>query len=158
MNRRLRGFTLVELLAYLAIFTVMTGTIVGAELSARRLNRAEAATLEAIYEIDRLFAAIAEECDKATSVRLDAPGKAAFAGGSTFAARDGHVERDAFWLTSHVKELSFTQPDAASHPRLLHVRVKILRTWGPKDSFERTYERTFRMRNLAPAEANRGNF
>src|SRR5207237_2639839 len=136
-----------------------TGTIVGAEMSARRLNRAEAATLEAMYEIDRLFAAIADDCDKATGVKLDVPGKAAFIGGSTYSAVEGqgNVKRDDFWLASSVAKAEFTRPDATNHPKLLHVKVLFKRSWGASDSFERTYERTFRIRNLG-AEAARGSF
>lgn len=153
------GFTLVELLAYLSIFTVFTGTIVGAEMSARRLNRAEAATLEAMYEIDRLFSAVADDCDKATGIKMDTPGKVSFIGGSTYTALEGqgNVKRDDFWLASNVAKAEFSRPDAANHPRLLHVKVVFRRSWGPTDSFERTYERTFRIRNLG-AEARSGSF
>lgn len=144
-----RGFTMVELIAYLGIFTSLTATMVGAELAARKLNRAEATVLEAMYTVDRVFGAIAEDCDRATGVYCPPAPKheVSFTGGSTFSAKDGVVTRDGKPLGTELHHVRFFQPDPARHPRLLTVEVTYQRTWGT-DSFARRYERTFLVRNL----------
>ncbi len=150
--RRDDGFTLVELLAYLTVFISLTGTIVGAEVFARKLNRSESATLEAMYEADRLFAALAEDCDRATRVHFaaDRTGDLVLqfgdAGGATYAMREGEVVRDGKRLSRGTVE--FSRPGADKHPRLVKARLAFKRAWGPNEWFERAYERTFLVRNL----------
>lgn len=151
-GRRARqsGFTLIELLAYLAIFTSFTGTVVGVEIVARKMNRIEATTLEAMDQVDGLFEAIATDCEKASGVRAETGTRKelVFTGGGSYVARGGEVLRDGRAVARSVHHVGFFRPDPAKHPRLVRVSVQFRRDWGPNESFERLYERTFLVRNL----------
>lgn len=155
--RAQRGMTMVELITYTGIFTVFTGTIVGAELAARRLHRNEAMTLQALHEADRLFAAIAEDCDRATGIVATGGPRATFqgpggdvryvlAGNGALMRKD--PERTAT-LATDAGAISFGRPDPRKHPRLLRVWATFRRPLDRGETFERTYERTFLIRNLA---------
>ena len=162
-----RGFTLVELIAYLGIFTTLTATMVGAELSARKMNRAEATTLEAMYTVDRIFRAIEEDCDRATRVTVQpapkrvleftVPDQDGQLRTSTYksvaegegAGADhgrGKLYRDGKVMAFDVHHVSFFHDP--EHPRLVKVQVHFERSWGASDEFHRGYERTFLIRNL----------
>ncbi|HVY60760.1 MAG TPA: hypothetical protein VHF22_03865 [Planctomycetota bacterium] len=150
---RARGFTMVELLAYLGIFTSLTATMIGAELSARRINRNEATILDAMYEVDRVFAAVAEDCDRATGVEVPlAPRhELNFTGASKYEYRAGKLLRDGKEISTNVHNVQFIQTDPKDHPRLVRVQVRYVKRLGRDDEFDRTYERTFFIRNLEGA-------
>lgn len=150
---RERGFTMVELIAYLAIFTTVTGTLIGAEMAARRMNRNEGTQLEALGQADRAFSLLAEDCDRAVGVavasvkshrELQLLGPDAV----KWVAKDGELLRGKSLVASFVDEVEWSQPDAAKHPRLLKVKLVFRRKFPGQDSFERTYERSFLLRNL----------
>jgi prepilin-type N-terminal cleavage/methylation domain-containing protein len=146
--RASRGFTLIELLAYLAIFTAVSGTIVEAELSARRMHKYEGVTLETIYKMDRLFASIAEDCDRASGVSVEQDGRELrFAGGSSYVLKGGEIARDGKPVAKDIREIGFTRPPEP-RSRLLFVKIHVARDLGNGELFERRYERTFLLRNL----------
>jgi type II secretory pathway pseudopilin PulG len=148
-----RGFTMVELLAYLAILVAVTGTLVGAEVGARRMNRTEGTLLEALGQADRAFALLSEDCDRATGVEArTVKGRAELEllgpGGVKWIAKDGELLRGKGLVASFAEEVRFERPDAARHPRLLRVSLTFRRRLSKDDVFERTYERSFLIRNL----------
>jgi hypothetical protein len=149
-----RGFTMVELLAYLSIFTMFLGTVAGAEVAARRMNKVEGATLHAVYEVDRLFAFIAEDCDHATGVAMvGVPAKGSrqeliFRNGATYIAKGGEVLRNKRLVATDVHDVVFSRPDPVKYPRLLQARLTYRQNLADGQTFERTFERTFRIRNL----------
>jgi type II secretory pathway component PulJ len=69
--RRRRGFTLVELLAYLGLFTTLTVVMLGAEVSASRMHGYEGAAIETLQQAHRAFEALRR--DLAWAVRAEAP-------------------------------------------------------------------------------------
>ena len=150
-----RGFTLVELLLYLALFALVSGTIVGSQIFAERVNRTEGALVQALGQIDTLFAAIAADCDRATDVRpsLAGSGEVRLEGAATYEIVPTRAEilRDGRPLVSHAVSVRFERD--ADHPELLRVRVQIARGAGAPEArpsaekFERTFLRTFFVRN-----------
>src|SRR5205807_8454846 len=117
------GFTLIELLAYLAIFSAVSGTIVEAELAARRMHRWESAGLDAMYQADRFFASVAEDCDRSTGVSIEQGGRELrFAHGSSWVFDGTDIKKDGSTAARGVGDVGFTRPDDA-RSRLLFVTL-----------------------------------
>lgn len=157
---REQGFTLIEVLTYLALFTFFTGTIVASEVLARRINRNESALLSAVEGIDRLFARLADDADAATEVApaIAGAGDIRFEGAATYTIDAGRnaILRDGKALVSNVVSARFERDPA--RPRLLRVTVRLRRDDGP-DAFDRTYERIFYLPGVRGAgEGDRGPY
>lgn len=153
------GFTLVELLCYLALFASFTVGLVGAEVMAGRINRAEAALLRTLGEVDRLFAELAVDCDRATDVApaVAGAGEVKLAGAAATYAIDagkGTISRNGGPVVGDVVTARF-ECDAKS-PRLLRVSLRV-RQGGREDAFDRSFERAFFMPNAGAAAAAGGS-
>lgn len=56
-----RGFTIVELLAYLALFTALTLAMLGIEMNATRVHRYENAHLRTLAQVDHLVTRMTDD-------------------------------------------------------------------------------------------------
>lgn len=150
------GFTLIEVLTYLALFTFFMASLVGAEVLASRVNKGESAIVEALAEVDRLFARLAEDCDRASDVSRDLvqSGEVVLSGAAVYAIDPARrtILRDGVRLMGDVAAARFERDPKS--PRLLKVSVRV-RAGPHGEPIDRTFERSFYLPNAGRSGAAR---
>ncbi len=161
---RERGFTLVEVMTYLALFATFMATLVAAELLGRRLHSHEQALLQALGQVARLFDSIAEDAERAVRVDVvrEAPGRLRLELGRAgedpkqgvvyaFDSSKATLTRDGNIYAVLMDEVSFERDEA--RPQLFRVVVRFSAPIDRDRTFQRRFERTYVARGYAAAPA-----
>jgi len=72
MRRSTRGFTLAELVTYLALFTSSLALLMGFELASRRTIQNQATQIDVLFEADALFEFLDRDVALSRSIKIDA--------------------------------------------------------------------------------------
>ncbi|GIW72563.1 MAG: hypothetical protein KatS3mg102_2105 [Planctomycetota bacterium] len=147
------GFTLVELLGYLGLLSVMTVVMLGAEAAARRVHRYEDGHVRVLQQVQRAFGQLAADLAVATAVAVAGEDRLSLQGGPRYERRGatGELVRDGVVLLGGVRGFRAEVRGAAR--ALVHVTLELGETEAEARtvhaSVRRRFEQAFFLPNAA---------
>lgn len=134
-----RGFTIIELLTYLALASLFLAGLAGTEVMAGKLRAREASYVQALTQVDALFSQMQDDCGRARGARIEG-GKAVLEGAGTYDFDVGgrRVARDGKLVLGDLADAKVSLDGS-----VLSVEVRVVRGDPADPSFDKKFARKF---------------